>query len=170
LKVLSHGGYCRLLVAKLPTRHAHPLAASASAGHRLMRAMILAGCLLAALMLGGCNDIRYGFEAGSRFSVPEVAVVPGSDAAVCFDDLAVVDAGVRLDTDGWEQVSQLGALSEAAFRKQERRRQRDWDEQYCRRQAECHTLAIPQVSVSDVADRVDVCLKNRAQQRVAMEL
>lgn len=136
-----------------------------------MRASLPARCLLALLLAqSGCSEIRFGYESGNRFAVPAVPVAPGSQAAVCFDELTAADADIEPDLDGWHQVSLLGSMSEAEFRKQERYRQQDWDERYCRRQAECHTLAVPDVSVSDVAERVEVCLKNRAQRRVAMEL
>ncbi len=126
---------------------------------------------LSAMLLAGCNQADFAFttgRSGERFALPEVP--PESRAAACLDTLAKDDAGVRAQAADSEQVANLGPLSEHAFRKRERQRQRAWDQAYCRRQAECRFLAFPEAAAADLNHSVELCLDHRAQRRVAMGL
>lgn len=135
-----------------------------------MKDLTRAVWLLVALHgLGGCEQkMDFGFTATARFTMPEVTA--GTPAAACLDDLASADSLVVTEPVN-ARISELGSMSEYAFRKQERRRQRDWDQRYCRRQAECRALvADPRASAADIDDSVELCLTDRTQRRVAMGL
>lgn len=122
-------------------------------------------------ILAGCDQTDFTFttgRSGERFKLPEVP--PEGRAAACLETLAKEDAGVRPATAGIERVASLGPLSEHAFRKRERERQRAWDQAYCRRQAECRFLAFPEIPAADLNHSVELCLNHRAQRRVAMGL
>lgn len=128
--------------------------------------------LISMLLLAACDqaDFRFGGNrpASERFTIPTPP--EGSQAAACFDELAGADRNVRPDEAGFEQVSRLGPIAEREFRSAERERQREWDQRYCRRQAECRFLAMPEASATDISESVELCLNHRAQQRVAMGL
>lgn len=136
-------------------------------GLRVLRvgALALTGLLLAA----GCDHTQFRFASSEKkFAIPGAEA--GAEASACFADLAAVDAEVRPDYQGWEQMSAMGSLSEQAFRKQERERQRQWDQHYCRRQADCRALSNPAVPAVEIAESVELCLNDRAHRRVAMKL
>lgn len=122
-------------------------------------------------LLAGCDQADFAFttgRSGERFTLPEVP--PETRAAACLETLATDDAAVVPATAAARQVADLGPLSEHAFRKRERQRQRAWDQAYCRRQAECRFLAFPEASAADLDHSVELCLNHRAQRRVAMGL
>jgi hypothetical protein len=132
-------------------------------------AAITATALL--VLLAGCDQADFAFttgRSGERFELPEVPA--NSRAAACLGTLAEDDARVGPDRDGREQVARLGPMSEHAFRKRQRQQQREWDQAYCRRQAECGFLASPEIPAADLSHRVESCLNHRAQRRVAMGL
>lgn len=127
---------------------------------------------LVLLVLSACEQADFRFAssrpASERFTIPDPPA--GSPAAGCFDELASAHRDVGPDHAAREQAARLGPIAERDFRTRERERQREWDQRYCRRQAECRFLATPQASASDISDSVELCLNHRAQQRVAMGL
>lgn len=124
------------------------------------------------LLLSACEQADFRFAgnrpASERFTIPTPP--EGSRAAACFDELASADRDVRPDDAGRQQVARLGPIAQKDFRNRERERRREWDQRYCRRQAECRFLAAPEASATDISDSVELCLNHRAQQRVAMGL
>lgn len=131
--------------------------------------LVRVACMAALLVLAGC-DIRFGFDSPNRFAQPDVETQPGSTASLCFAQLAEADALERSDVEDGEEVTALGSMSEHAFRKQRRHRQLEWDQHYCRRRAECLALAQPELAAATISDRMEVCLADRSQRRVAMGL
>ncbi len=125
--------------------------------------------LLVLVCLSGCDEMQFGFAPGARFT--PLTVQPDTGAAYCMDELATADVRVHPSPPIFaERAAALGAMSERAYRQQERRRQRDWDQYYCRREAECLTMANPGTAMADIGDHLEVCLRDRAQRRVAMAL
>jgi len=149
---------------------AHSITFRTTAKH--LRRLASLTALVLATLLAGCDQATFRFggnrPASERFTIPTLP--EGSRGAACFAELASADRDVRPDDAGFEQVARLGPIAERDFRSRERERQREWDQHYCRRQAECRFLATPDVSATDISDSVDLCLNHRAQQRVAMGL
>lgn len=134
-----------------------------------MARRLRAGWLLLLLGMAGCGEVQYGFHTGARFE--PLVVEPDTRGSQCLDELRAADAVVQpAPADVAARAVALGGLAERGFRQQERRRQRDWDQYFCRREAECMTLAHPHSSMLVIDQHLEVCLAERAQRRVAMEL